>query len=319
MLTSAINLTFLSSCTNDNVSTNIPSAADFATLKTEALASETQTFQITGGSGAANLVSAAGVMLYFDANSFTLNGNPVTGGIIDIKYIEIFDGGTMAVTGIHTMGLMPNNQRAMLLSGGAFYINATQNGQQLEMNSPVGLLIPTLLTDENGQGNPNMTLWNFIDGNVWVQENDLTGQNGVFIEGTGQAGATSYFAYLNNFGWTNVDCFYNDPRAKTTILASIPEGYTNANASVYLHYDGQGNALALLDTYDETTGLFSEHYGQIPIGLQCHIIFVSEANGQWRYAIKSATISAGAIYYFTLSETNVGSKEQLVDAINALP
>jgi hypothetical protein len=65
--------------------------------------------------------------------------------------------------------------------------------------------------------------------------------------------------------------------------------------------------------------LFSEHYGQIPIGLNCHIIFATEENGNPRYAIKQVTISAGAVYNFTLSETTVVTQAQLTAAINALP
>lgn len=312
-----VTMVLVFSCSNDNENNELPTASDYTTLKTEALQSITQNFQISAGSGYVNVTSEAGVILYFDTANFTLNGNPLTSGSIDIEYIEIFDGGTMAVTGMHTMGYMPNGNHAMLLSGGEFYIKATKNGQLLQTNAPITLLIPTNLTDDNG-GNPDMTLWLF-EGNVWFPDNDgQQAQGGVFIEGLGQPGA-SYIAYLDNFGWTNVDCFYSDPRDKTSILASVPEGYDNENSSIYLHYDGKGNALALLDTYDDTTGLFSEHYGQIPIGLECHIIFASESNGQWRYAIKSATISAGAVYNFTLAETTVGSKEQLVAAINALP
>ena len=77
------------------------------------------------------------------------------------------------------------------------------------------------------------------------------------------------------------------------------------------------NALAKLDTYT-ATGLFSEHYGQIPVGLACHIIFATEENGQWRYAIKGVTIAANQTYTFTLAETTVGSEAQLVAAINAI-
>ena len=128
-----------------------------------------------------------------------------------------------------------------------------------------------------------------------------------------------YYPLLNNFGWTNVDRFYSDPNPKTTILVSAPTGYGNQNSAVYLHYDGLGNGLAQLDTYDDDTDLFSEHYGQVPIGLACHIIFITEDNGQWRYAIKSVTITANAIYSFTLSETVVGSETQLIAAINTLP
>ena len=318
ILGALILILFTISCSNSDKGNSLPTAAEFNNIKTAALTSLTQNFQFNTANGSASFTSVKGVMLTISASALTLNGNPVT-GLVDLKYIEIFDGGNMLATGKHTMGKMPDGKRSMLLSGGEFYINATQNGQQLELNGSITLGIPTNLTDDNG-GNPDMTLWNLVENDsVWaVAEPNPLGENGVFIEGQG-AIFSNYYAFVGNFGWTNVDCFYNDVRPKTTILVSVPDGYDNLNSAVYLHYDGNGNALAKLDTYDNVTELFSEHYGQIPIGLNCHIIFATEENGKPRYAIKQVTISAGAVYNFTLSETTVVTQAQLTAAINALP
>jgi hypothetical protein len=152
---------------------------------------------------------------------------------------------------------------------------------------------------------------------AWDQERAVDtpngGKDGVFAEGN------NYYVTFGNFGWTNVDKFYSNPRPRTTILADAPEGYDNTNSAIYLSYDGEGqNALAKLDTYDSNTGLFSEHYGQIPIGLACHVIFATAENGQWRYAIKAVTVAANDVYTFTLAETTVGTEAQLVAAINAI-
>jgi hypothetical protein len=284
------------------------------------LNSITQNFHCDGAVGIVSFTTVKGVIIQFDTNDLTLNGNPVTGQV-DLKVIEIFDGATMLATGMHTMGLMPDGKHAVMNSGGEFYINATQNGHQLELSSTISLEIPTDLTDNAG-GNADMALWNFAEEDtVWVQqEMPVNSQGGIFLN-NGQIGGpgTQYIANLTDFGWTNVDCFYTDPRPRTTILASVPVQYSNQNCSIYLHYDGQGNALALLDTYDDATGLFSEHYGQIPIGLVCHVIFVTEDNGQWRYAIKAKTIAAGDIYNFTMAETTIGTEAQMIAAIKALP
>ena len=316
ILAALILILFTISCSNSDKGSSLPTATGFNNIKTAALSSLTQNFQFNTANGSGIFTSVKGVMLTISASALTLNGNPVT-GLIDLKYIEIFDGGNMLATGKHTMGKMADGNRSLLLSGGEFYINATQNGQQLELNSSIILVIPTNLTDDNG-GNPDMTLWNLVENDsVWAVAKPFQDQNGVFIEGQGNF--STYYAFVGNFGWTNVDCFYNDVRPKTTILVSVPDGYDNLNSAVYIHYDGNGNALAKLDTYDNVAELFSEHYGQIPIGLNCHIIFATEENGQPRFAIKPVTISAGAVYNFTLSETTVVTQAQLTTAINALP
>jgi len=294
-----------------------PTANEFAAIREDALLELTQTFQLNVTNGTTTFTSTNGVEIDINPSCITLNGNAVT-GTIDIKYIEVFDGGNMLVTDKTTMGVLPTGDMAMLISGGEFYINATQNGQQLALNCAMNLRIPASLTESEN----DMTLWDGTidaDGNIdWREQNDPTGgQGGVFLE-QGTAGNT-YYAFFNSFGWTNVDKFYSHPGPKTQILVTVPSGYNFQNSAVYLHYDGEGNALAKLDTYDAVTGQFSEHYGQIPVGLACHIIFATEENGQWRYAIKPVTITTNAIYNFTFGETVVGTEAQLVAAINALP
>nr|WP_294934058.1 hypothetical protein [uncultured Flavobacterium sp.] len=294
-----------------------PTSAEFHNLIDNAMQQQTQTFQMDAEDGYVTFTSTKGVQFSIDGTCLTLNGNPVSGSV-DVRYVEIFDAGTMAATKKSTMGTLPDGNKAMLMSGGTFYINAFQDGNSLQLTCPITLSVPTVHT--NPGGNPLMALWNGTEdeeGNVTWAAHPVTGDHGVAIGGQGSSAI--YTALVSNFGWTNVDCFYSSPEPKTTILASVPEGYNSGNCAIYLHYDGVGNGLANLDTYDAGTGLFSEHYGQIPINLDCHIIFVTEKDGQWRYAIKDVTIAANETYDFSLNETTVGSKSQLIAAINALP
>ncbi|WP_276378987.1 hypothetical protein [Flavobacterium sp. H4147] len=303
------------SCDNsdgDDIKISPPSAAAFKSISEKGVKRNTQNFTLTAGNGVVTLTSAKGVKLYINGDCLTKNGNPVTGEV-NIEYIELFDKGNMLVTNKPTMGIMPDGNRNLLISGGEFFIKATQGGVELQTSCNMNMIVPTSLTD----GFDNlMTLWTGVideDGDLaWKDARGADGKGGVQGEGN------NYYVTFGNFGWTNVDRFYSDPRPKTTILVDVPEGYDNTNSAVYLSYDGEGtNALAKLDTYT-AQGLFSEHYGQIPIGLACHIIFATEDNGNWRYAIKGVTTTANAVYTFNLSETTVGTEAQLVAAINAI-
>lgn len=303
------------SCNNDDNEHMPATAADFADVRQAALDKITQEFTITAENGATTLTSEKGVKITINGNCLTKNGNTVTGEV-KIEYVELFDKGNMLVTNKPTMGIMPDGNRNLLISGGEFFIKATQDGVALETACNITLQVPTALT---GGVDNTMTLWNGIiddEGNLaWKDAERADGTNG---KGGVEAGQNSYYVSFGNFGWTNVDRFYSDPRPKTTILAGAPEGYDNTNSAIYLSYDGEGtNALAKLDTYT-AAGLFSEHYGQIPVGLECHVIFVTEENGNWRYAIKGVTVQANDVYTFTMAETTVGSEAQLIAAINAI-
>ncbi|PJB19115.1 MAG: hypothetical protein CO117_05960 [Flavobacteriaceae bacterium CG_4_9_14_3_um_filter_33_16] len=306
------------SCTkndNDDIILIRPTAEDYNTIKDAALEDITQNFQFNAEDGYISLTSDKGVAININTACLTLNGNAVTGAI-DLEFVELFDKGNMLTTNKPTMGILPNGDKALLISGGEFFINATQNGMALETSCDIQLGIPVDLT---GGADNEMILWNGIideDGNL-AWEEDLrdgpNGQGGVFAEGN------QYYAFLGAFGWSNVDRFYNDPRPKTTILSGVPEGYNNTNCSIFLSYDGEDTGLANLDTYDAGSGLFSEHYGQIPIGLECHVIFVSEENGNWKYAIKAVTIVENGVITFTEGEMAIATEAQLTTIINGLP
>lgn len=303
------------SCDNsdgDDIKLSPPTAAAFKGITEKGIKRNTQNFTMTAGNGLVTLTSAKGVKLYINGDCLTKNGNPVTGQV-DIEYIELFDKGNMLVTNKPTMGITADGKKNLLISGGEFFIKATQGGVELQTSCSLSMIVPTALTD--GYDNL-MTLWTGVideEGELaWKDARGADGKGGVQGEGN------NYYVTFGNFGWTNVDRFYSDPRPKTTLLVAAPEGYDNENSAVYLSYDGEGtNALAKLDTYT-AAGLFSEHYGQIPVGLACHVIFVTEENGQWRYAIKSVTVAANDVYTFALAETTVGTEAQLVAAINAI-
>lgn len=293
-----------------------PTAEDFNELKEAALENLTQTFQFDAADGNISLTSDKGVEIYINTNCLTLNGNAVT-GTIDLEFVELFEKGNMLTTNKPTMGMLPNGDMALLISGGEFFVEATQNGAALETNCGFQMQIPSNLT---GGTDAEMILWQGIiddNGDLAWEEDKRDGANGqgggVFGEGD------QYYGFFQSFGWSNVDKFYSDPRPKTTILVAVPEGYDNTNSSVYLSYDGEETGLAKLDTYDAGTGLFSEHYGQIPIGLECHIIFATEDGDNWKYAIKAVTIVENGVTTFTDGETSIATEAQLTTTINGLP
>lgn len=293
-----------------------PTAEEFNAIQDIALENLTQTFQFNAEDGSTSLTSESGVSININGACLTLNGNPVTGQV-DLDFVEIFDKGSMLTTNKPTMGIMPNDDKALLISGGEFLIVATQNGNALETTCDIQLMIPSNLT---GGTDNDMILWNGIinanDELAWEENNAdpaTGGGRGVFAEGN------QYFAFIGDFGWSNVDRFYSDPRPKTTILVGVPEGYNNTNSSVFLSYDGEDAGLANLDTYDPVSGLFSEHYGQIPIGLECHVIFVSEEADDWKYAVQAATIVENGVITITDTETAIVTQSQLETIINGLP
>lgn len=276
-----------------------------------------QTFSLNSETGG-DITGEQGTIIRFGANAFVKsNGDPVTGDV-DITLVEIYKKSDMLLTKMPTQGRNGDDEIALLVSGGEFYVDAKQDGAQLKPNGAYQIISPTEKT-----GGEDLDMKPFEG----VKECDNDGCDVVWKEqdrdikiggADGQGGLieSAYQLFQSQFGWTNIDRWYSDPREKTTIFVDVPEGYDNTNCAIYLSYDGEGSALALFDTYDANTGLFTEHYGLIPIGLEVHFIMVSVINDQWYYSIHGATIGANHVETFTaLQPTTEAELAALVDAL----
>lgn len=245
-----------------------------------------------------NWTSPKGVVLEIDGSCLRKNGNPVVGEV-KILYVEIFDKGNMLTTNKPTLGNLSGNKE-LLYSGGEFYIQASQNGVNLTLTCPMSLEIPTSLTGGTQSGMLPFT--GTIDSN-----GDLSWDLATTIKiiTTTQDGTPIYAALIPSFGWFNCDRFGGTPGPKTTITANVPAGY-GANAGIFLSVKTIPNALG-------------KSYGQFPVGLDCYLIFVTEKDGKFRYAIKPQVLTADHQVTFSLSETTLGTADELTAAINALP
>lgn len=296
----------------------VPDGEALNDLATESIEERTQTVTVDATDGG-NVVGEQGTVLQFSANAFqTLSGDPVTGDVT-IKFIEVYDRSAMLFTRKPTTGKMDNGDHAMLISGGEFYVNATQGGNQLKPVAGYYIIAPT---DNTGDADHDMKVFTGVENcigddceNLWVEEKDRGMEVGQF-QGTGGV-FSAYYCYQKQFGWTNIDKWYSDPRPKTTIFVDAPEGFDNTNCAIFLSYDDEPTALALFDTYDEETGLFSEHYGLIPIGLKVHFILVSIVDDEIHYAIQGAEIIENHVE--VIGELKSITKEELIELIGNLP
>lgn len=289
---------------------------------------KTETFVVDLSNSAGHtIISDEGMEVSFYPGSLVdSDGNAVT-GTVEVELLDVYSKADMLLINKPTMGVLPNGDRAVLKSGGEFLISAQQNGVKLEIASSLMIKLPV---DNTGGGDNQMILFEapmccddnceaiVCEDNAWEEVNDTataTGQNGLLIEEF--SGTIYYTGFISNFGWTNVDRFYSFAGQKTTLLVDAPEGFDNTNCAIYISYDGEPNALASCDAYFDDTNLFSEHYGQIPVGQEIHVIGVSIVEGNYSYTIKPVTIVDGET--IVLDDFVSTTEAELVSAINNLP
>jgi hypothetical protein len=283
-----------------------PTATEFAEIRESFIDGLVQTKNFDATTGL-DFTSPKGVKV--NINYLTLNGQPVTGNV-QLRYVELFDIGTMALANKPLVGRDYSGNVSALVTGGEFLLDVTQNGAELE--GYASLQVPVEYTQ--GANPDDMTAWVMEDDStIWEQGKGEIGRQG-------DTGAENYYYCWFPFCWTNIDWLYSLPGEKTEVRVKVPEGYNGGNCAVYAAYLTMPNTLAAFDVYMEEEQYFTEHYGMAPVGFQMFVIFVSAdaTTGQFVYATKLVTIAPNQYVVFTANDLHSGSIQQVIDAINDL-
>lgn len=297
-------------CTDKNNESEIkaPTTAEFAEIRQGFLDGITQykTFDATTGS---SFTSTKGVKV--NISGLTLNSQPVTGNV-QLRYIELFDIGSIALANKPLLGRdYSNNRPGPLVTGGEFFIEVTQNGTPLDGSA--NLEVPVKFT--KGADPDDMTIWSMDDGEEWGVWEKANGE----IWQEGQGTENYYYCWLP-FNWTNIDWLYSLPGTKTQIRVRVPDGHNKGNCSVYAAYFDMPGTLAAFDVYDATGKYFTEHTGIAPVGYKMFVIFVSgdAQTKRFVYATKLVTVEPDQYITFTAEDLRSASIQQVIDAINGL-
>lgn len=275
-----------------------------------------QTFTIDAAAGG-TVTGSQGTRVTFAPNAFGIEGTPVSGDV-QVELIEVYDRAGMVTVRRPTNGEHGDGSVEALKSAGQFFINAVQGGADLDVLGFV--MVESRLLDAS-EIDPEMALFragrDVDDNDTWQEVADPVGGQNVGVREGPDGIGVGYFYDLGEFGWTNLDRWYDFPGALTELYVQVPEGFDGDNCAVFLTYDGEPTALASLDIYDDGLGMFTEHYGLIPVGQEVHFILVTEIDDQLHYAIQGATI--GEDHVETMPMPLPGNQAALELAIAALP
>ena len=266
------------------------------------------------------ITGSQGTRVTFQPNSLGFNGTPVSGNIT-VELIEVYDKAGMLLQNMPTNGQMANGDVEMLQSAGEFYINAKQNGQNLEVLVPYHVESRGIAPADFEPMQVFEAGDNVEDDTIWEEVKDPEGNNQNAEEGEGE-GADGEFVVFSvfdrsSFGWTNLDRWSSYTGDKTKLYVDVPDGFNGDNCEVYLSYDGEPSGLARLDIYNTASELFTEHYGRIPVGMDVHIILIAEIDGQLHYDIQAVTIQED--HTEVMADPQPTTQADLENIINALP
>lgn len=241
-------------------------------------------------------ISRNGTKVHINGSCLRKNGQAVSGRVT-LEFYDAFVVKDMLIANKATMGRNAAGELEPMKTGGQFYINVKQNGEPLSINCRIKVEANTLLT---GNYDAAMQAWDgFFTGGNLVWEPAM-----IWEVVMGEQGRT-YQMSFPGFGWFNCDKLYNDPRPKTPLTIHVPVAYAEASM-VY----------AIIKNEPHSLGLAS--YGVWPVGIELHLVCITEENGQYKWQSRDVTVTNGHTESFDPGLGTIGSKQQLIAFLNTL-
>lgn len=273
-----------------------------------------QTFTLQGFEGGQVVGINSGAIQIPPQSLFTSDGE-IIDAPVEVRLIEMFTPGDVIACQLSTNTRNAQQTIEPILSEGLIYFDILFNGEPVVINAEITVFIP----EEDNLG--ERRFFNSPD----CPELDclVTWENGVnpeafpfeIINDAGEL-IIGYAGFGLEAGWFNIGQFTQDPNDRTTVYNVSPSGFDNTNSNVFLKYDSDKIAVSLFENFDESLGVFSETYGEIPLQTQGDIIFVSNSNGNFLLDSTPVSITQDIIGV-TVNIQNI-SEAQLITSINSL-
>ncbi len=252
----------------------------------------TQQFTVNASSGGF-VTGTDGVSASFAPNAFRMqNGSTVTGDV-QITLVEALEVGDMLWLNKQTLG-NDNGQMRPLVSGGQFFLNATQSGQQLRLAPGATFVnVPTTSFDD-----PNMAVFSgTVDGDgiaTWDPWDNNPLQN--------VGDSTGYNFPNDSLGWVNCDYFMGGSPL-TGVQVTCPVGHTNDNTFVWIVFTAQNSMTGI--SVGSTNVFSTGSYYQLPVGMNVQVVALSKINDVYSSSFTSAVVTQGMNLSITLQPTSL--------------
>ena len=261
--------------------------------------------RFTFSAGTSNFLEGQqGTCIYIPENAFVdQNGNPVKGQF-DFELLEVF-----TVSDMIFAGKMTVSGGQLLSSGGEFYVNAEQNGQQLKLapGKSVNIEVPT------NNPTPQMAFFRGDESSGtfdWVADTSTTVTT---VVDTSSQQQYYSFACPTLWNWMNCDYYFSDPRPKTNVEIQVPAGYDQTNTSVFV-YVPVDNIMVQVYHYSNGSYYINGSY-QLPVGLQVYFIGIKPGVTSVEYALQQNTIVNNHVEVLSFSTITLAQLQALLAAL----
>jgi len=285
----------------------------------EELIEEPQTYTILNDMEE-KIVTEGGAIVTFPADIFQMIGGMGTSGEIEIRVLELYEGGEIFLNNVPTV-----SDGRLLESDAVLNIKAFQNGVELELipGKQIQIMVPNDSPQERmelfygDESDPDRFNWIQADGdrldmNNWdnVNISEWEAQDSL-----GQGLGFGYECFSDNLDWINIDIFKETPPdQKTSVCVELSERYGNVNTIVGMIFKDINSVVFFQGNLD--TMQFCEPYGLSPLGFDVTLVVIStQAEGLYHFASEDVTITENMVVTMLPEET---SKEEIKIVMDGL-
>lgn len=257
---------------------------------------------------------SGGTLIKFKKNSFTKNGQPVTGDVT-IEAYEMLNRKDVLMSGTNTNHV----SGAPLISHGFIFIDAKVNGESVDksLNIPINIAMPA-------NGNDLTAIWEgVIDDNEQFAWNNMINPNGAGGDLFQVKPIDDTFIFdFGKLGWINCDVFYAYANPKTTVRVTVNNNPGNMatfkalNGETFVYFCAKGENVAAQLYNEDGPNTVKSYDNSMPVGATGKFISFSIKDGKFYYAEQETTITANQNLTLTLTETTEAAIQTALNNLN---
>jgi hypothetical protein len=244
-------------------------------------------------------------MISADSGAFVNSNNQVVTGPVVLKVRELLTKKDMILSGVFSV-----SNGKPLVSAGEYYIEATQNGEQLQLAYHDALRIYMPVYDPAPYSFYEFYAEDPGSSSGWGDTQDTVP---VFVTTGGGVGPGLYYDFgVNSLGWINCDHFVNSSDPMTKVRAQVNGSlFTTENTKCFIVFNDLNSAAEMwLEPPYYTPGMMYE----LPLGLDVTFVAISIVNGKYYSAFQSTSITDGHTEQLSLTPTTLADiKAQLAN------
>ncbi len=280
-----------------------------------------QKFTLNTGTGGV-LTAIHGTKIFIPSNAFVKTGNIPVAGDVSIQFKEVYTKSDMIFSGMNTGN---SNSPGLLVSGGMFFMRATQDGNELSLAQGKVITVKQPFSASEAPQDSGMlpfllTIDPFVNAlPFWLEADSSTSAT---LPATLQTDANDYIYSLYQFGsmilnsdtgtWGNSDnpnFFANFSRVPVTFHCT--QLIDSFSTELFLLFKNQN---CMVHIYKWNSYEFSYPYA--PDGINCTAVAIGLKDGKLYSSFVPLTISNNLVLNITLIETNIADFKSRLNALN---